>query len=79
MSGENETLKTLVVDVEKLNQLKSKIEEQEDRILAQISEALKNDDESTFNVLKQRQLQCTAELRLIQHIENNFKGDFMIY
>ena len=78
MSRENETLKTLAVDIEKLNQLKSKIEEKEDRILAQISEALKNDDESTFNHLKQLQLQCTAQLRLIKYIEKGLDGEYTI-
>ena len=62
-----------------LMKLKDYIEKEEEKLLFRISEAFSNGDESTYNSLKQRQLQCTAELRLIQHIENNFKGDFMIY
>lgn len=61
-----------------LMKLKADIEKEEEKLFFRISEALSNDDESTYNTLKQRQLQCTAELRLIQHIENNFTGDFMI-
>ena len=61
-----------------LLKLKAGIEKEEEKLFFRISEALSNNDESTYNTLKQRQLQCTAELRLIQHIENNFTGDFMV-
>lgn len=63
---------------EKLNELKCKIEEKEEMLFKQISKALADGDNSTYNRLKQMQLQCKAELRLIAYIENGMEGEFFI-
>lgn len=63
---------------EKLNELKCKIKEKEELLFGQISKALADGDTSTYNRLKQMQLQCEAELRLIAYIENGMEGEFFI-
>lgn len=65
-------------DIKKLNKLKKEITDKQDELFKEISVALGNGDNDTYNCLKQLQLQCSAELRLISHIENGMKGDFMI-
>jgi len=65
-------------DADKLEELKNRISEREKELFDEINNALGNKDEEQYRYLKQLQLQCTAELRLIKYIENCFKGDFMI-
>lgn len=67
-----------IENTEKLAKLKESIEKEEEKLFLLISKALENNDEATHNYLKQKQLQCVAELRLIKHIENNFTEEFMI-
>lgn len=66
------------MDNKKLKELKEKIENKEKELLNEINHSLANRDESAYNHLKQLQLQCRAELRLIKYIEDGLEGDFMI-
>jgi len=65
-------------DADKLEELKKRIEEKEQELFNEINNALGNRDEESYRYLKELQLQCTAELRLIKHIENGLDGDFVI-
>lgn len=65
-------------DKEKMEDLKKKIEEKLEELNKEINKALGSNDRETYNHLKQLQLQCTAELRLIKHIEDGFKEVFLI-
>lgn len=64
--------------VKKMNKLKEEISNKNNELIKEINQALSNDDNATYEHLKQLQLQCAAELRLIKHIENEFKDDFII-
>ena len=65
-------------NVEQLNDLKKDIEERQDEILKEIAHALGTGNNDMYNHLKQLQLQCAAELRLIKHIESGMKDEFLI-
>lgn len=65
-------------DAKKLDELRCKIEEKEELLFKQISKALADGDDTMYNHLKQMQLQCKAELRLIEHIKNGMIGEFFI-
>ena len=65
-------------DAKKLDELRCKIEEKEELLFKQISKALADGDDTMYNHLKQMQLQCKAELRLIAYIENGMEGEFFI-
>ena len=65
-------------DVDKLNKIKEDIEAKEQELFNEINNALGSKDYEAYNHLKQLQLQCTAELRLIKHIEDDMQGEFMI-
>lgn len=53
-------------DVEKLNKVKEEITEKNKELLSEISGALANNDRNTYDYLKTLQLQCEAQLRLIE-------------
>lgn len=63
---------------DKLNELKEVIERKNKQFLDAENKALLNKDITAYDSLKQKRLQCEAELRLIKFIENNFEGDFVI-
>ena len=65
-------------DAEKLSELKKEISEKCDELLNEMNKAISDNDGSAYISLKQRELQCQAELRLIKHIENGFKDKFLI-
>lgn len=66
-------------ETDKMEEIKKKIEEKRDELLNEINQALGNNDNSAYQHLKSMQLQCDAELRIINHIENNFENnDFII-
>lgn len=60
-------------EADKMEELKKRIEEKRDELLAEINHVLGNNDNNTYQHLKSLQLQCDAELRLIKHIETNFE------
>ena len=62
----------------KLNELRETIERKNKQFLDSENKALLNKDIATYDSLKQKRLQCEAELRLIKFIENDFEGDFVI-
>lgn len=68
----------MICDAVKLNKLKKNIEEKQDELFKEIAVALGNNDTDTYNHLKQLQLQCAAELRLIKHIESCMTDEFLI-
>ena len=69
---------TKTYDIDKLNDLKRAIKERETELFSEINVALGNNDTEAYTHLKQEQLQCTAELRLIRYLENGLEGDFTI-
>ena len=62
-------------DVEKLNKVKEEITKENDKLVNQIALALGNNDMASYEHLKQLQLQCTAQLRFIELLENDFEDD----
>lgn len=63
---------------DKLNELRETIERKNKQFLDAENKALLNKDIAAYDSLKQKRLQCEAELRLIKFIENDFEGDFVI-
>lgn len=63
----------------KLNELKILIEARNEQLLKEENHALAVGDNNSYNYLKQMQLQCVAELRLIEHIKfGDDNSKFMI-
>lgn len=62
-------------DVEKLNKVKEEITKENDKLFNQIALALGNNDMDSYEHLKKLQLQCTAQLRFIELLENDFEDD----
>ena len=56
---------------EKLKNLKELIEAKNDELLKEIAHALSKNDMASYEYLKSLQLQCQAELRLINHINSD--------
>lgn len=65
-------------DVAKMEELQVEIQEKENQLFKEISDALARGDNITYLHLKQMQIQCSAELRLIKHIKDGFKDNFVI-
>lgn len=55
-----------------LQRVKSDIIEKNNELLADIANATGIGDLARYNELKQLQLQCSAQLRFIELLENNF-------
>lgn len=62
-------------DADRLSIVKENIKKKNDELLDAINKALAYNDNSTYNHLKQLQLQCQAQLRFITLLENNFEDD----
>lgn len=62
----------MTIDSKKLEELKSSIEKRSAELLEQIGHAQGIGDESTYRYLKNLEVQCSAQLRLIRHIESDF-------
>ena len=69
---------SIKIDSSKLNILKEEIEEKNMELFDSISGALASGDTDTYNHLKQMQLQCEAELRLIRYIEDGMVDKFIV-
>lgn len=69
---------TVQYDSAKLGSLKEDIKKKDEELLKEICNATANNNIEQYNYLKQLQLQCAAELRLIKHIEDGFKDEFFI-
>lgn len=69
---------TVQYDSAKLGSLKEDIKKKDEELLKEICNATANNNIEQYNYLKQLQLQCAAELRLIKHIEDEFKDEFFI-
>lgn len=65
-------------DSNKLQALKEEILEKNNEFKRDINHALAFGDREKYNELKQLQLQCEAEMRLIDYIEDGLKGYFTI-
>lgn len=65
-------------DSNKLQALKAEIMQKNDELKGDINYALAFGNREEYNELKQLQLQCEAEIRLIDYIENELRGDFTI-
>lgn len=65
-------------DEEKMSKLKQHIIDKRNELLKEINQSLANNHTSEYNYLKSLELQCSAELRLISHIENGMNGTFLI-
>ena len=65
-------------DEEKMSKLKERIIKKRDELLVEINQSLANGYTSEYDYLKSLELQCSAELRLINHIENGMNDDFII-
>ena len=63
---------------DKLDELRETIKRKNKQFLDAENKAVLNKDITTYDSLKQKRLQCEAELRLIKFIENDFEGDFVI-
>ena len=66
------------VQEEKLKKLKLKIEARQTELLNEMSSTIKNRQMTHLDNLDKQKLQCDAEIRLINHILNNFEGEFVI-
>lgn len=65
-------------DEEKMSELKQRIIDKRNELLKEINQSLANGYSSEYNYLKSLELQCSAELRLINHIENGMNDTFII-
>ena len=65
-------------DADELNELEYKIRKRRDEIIKEMNSAIKNRQMTHSDNLEKQKLQCDAEIRLINHIENNFEGEFVI-
>ena len=65
-------------DADELNELEYKIRKRRDEIIKEMNSAIKNRQMTHLDNLEKQKLQCDAEIRLINHIENNFEGEFVI-
>ncbi|MBO5389527.1 MAG: hypothetical protein J6A59_15640 [Lachnospiraceae bacterium] len=63
---------------ERFDKVEKEIRDKNDELIKEINNALTNKDELAYNYLKSLQLQCAAEIRLINYIKNGCKGDFII-
>jgi hypothetical protein len=61
-----------------LQELKARIEKRKNEVQYQMNTAVLQGRSSDADSLKQQELQCQAELRLIKHIENDYKDKFII-
>jgi hypothetical protein len=59
----------------KLDNLEKNIREKDDELLKEMNDAVSNGQDDFANELKQLHLQCTAQLRLINHIKNNLEDE----
>lgn len=58
-----------------LNELEGRIIDKETELLNEIQVALNNNNLSSYNHLKTLQLQCRAQLRLINYIKSGMQDD----
>lgn len=58
-----------------LNELEDRIIDKETELLNEIQVALNNNNLSSYNHLKTLQLQCRAQLRLINYIKSDMQDD----
>ena len=65
-------------DADELNELEYKIRKRRDEIIKEMNSDIKNRQMTHLDNLEKQKLQCDAEIRLINHIENNFEGEFVI-
>jgi hypothetical protein len=61
-----------------LQELKARIEKRKHDVQYQMNMAMLQGRNTEAESLKHQELQCQAELRLIKHIENDYKDDFII-
>lgn len=68
------------IDKEKFDKLYEEIKSKHNELVREINEALLSGlSDSMIQPLKEKKLQCAAELRLMRHIINGMDGDFLIY
>lgn len=61
---------TYNIEAKQLNELEEQIRNKENELLNEIQTALLNDKQDAYEHLKGLQLQCRAQIRLINHIKN---------
>ena len=71
-------MNSITITPDELTELRNKIEERHKIICADIAMALGNGNTESYNNLKQLQVQCEAQLRLIKHITGESKGNYFI-
>lgn len=64
---------------EKLSELKNKIDKERTELLKQMLDADSRKDTDNYEYLEKCKLQCDAEIRLINHITNGFKDEFIMH
>ena len=55
----------------KINELKSLIEEKNKELYNELVQAILNNDEKSMRYVQSKQIQCQAEIRLLNHLKSN--------
>jgi DNA-binding transcriptional regulator GbsR (MarR family) len=58
--------------------LKDKIKNRMNDIQLQLAQAMINGNNNEIRTLREQEIQCFAELRVLRYIENNYKEPFVI-
>lgn len=71
-------MNNITITQEELTELRNKIENRNKIICDNIAKALGNGDTESYNNLKQLQMQCEAQIRLIKYITGESKDNYFI-
>lgn len=66
---------TYNIEAKQLNELEEQIRNKENELLKEIQTALLNDKQDVYEHLKGLQLQCRAQIRLINHIKTGLTDE----